>query len=409
MINMQRVNSYQKSEPFFFIKSVKTLLFLILLCLMSVQDALSQKVKVKKQFDFIAKQTNYMLEEIQTADQSGGKVSPRTIQDGKLKMVVSKDWTSGFFPGQLWYLYEFTGDDKWLKEAEDFTEKLKKEQYNKGTHDLGFMIFCSYGNGYRLTKKTEYKDVIIQAAKSLSSRFNPETGLIRSWDHHQDVWKFPVIIDNMMNLELLFEATKLSGDSSFYKIAVTHANNTLENHFRPDHSSYHVVDYDPQNGEVRKKMTHQGYADNSAWARGQAWGLYGYTLCYRETKDAKYLEQANKIAAFILDHPNLPKDLIPYWDYNDPAIPNTSRDASAAAITASALYELDGYTGGENYRKTADGILYNLSKYYQSPLKENKGFLLLHSTGHRPAKSEIDVPINYADYYYVEALLRSRR
>jgi unsaturated chondroitin disaccharide hydrolase len=374
-----------------------------------ITSATAQKVDIHKQFVNAENQTTFMLSEVAKADTSGGLVSPRTFENGKFKMVKSNDWTSGFFPGILWYLYDYTRDDKWLKQAQVFTAKLSKEQYNKTTHDLGFMINCSYGNGYRLTHNEEYKKVLIQAAKSLSTRFNPKTGVIRSWDHNADKWKNPVIIDNMMNLELLFRATRLTGDSSFYRIAVTHANTTMKNHFRPDYSSYHVVDYDPETGAVLGKMTHQGYSDASAWARGQAWGLYGYTMCYRETGDKKYLLQAQNIAKFIFSNPTLPKDLVPYWDYNDPGIPNVPRDVSAAAIMASALYELAGYSKGNDYKQKADMILSSLSKSYLSPPNENAGFVLLHSTGHKPAKSEIDVPLNYADYYYLEALLRSQK
>jgi unsaturated chondroitin disaccharide hydrolase len=213
-----------------------------------------------------------------------------------------------------------------------------------------------------------------------------------------------------MNLELLFEATKLSGDSSFYKIAVSHANITMKNHFRPDYSSYHVVDYDTATGGVRKKQTAQGYADESAWARGQAWGLYGYTMCYRETKNKKYLDQAEHIASFILHHPNLPEDLVPYWDFDAPNIPNEPRDASAASVMASALYELSTYSKNKNeYRKTADKIIESLTKSYRSAIGENKGFILLHSTGSKPANSEVDVPLIDADYYYLEALLRMKK
>lgn len=379
----------------------------VIFFLFCIHTALGQKINAGKEIKKAETQISFMLEEIKKAETPRGEVSPRTIEGGRLKLVVSRDWTSGFFPGILWYLYDYTKDKKWLKEAEIFTKKLEKEQFNKGTHDLGFMIYCSYGNGYRLTKDENYKKVILQAASSLSSRFNPKTGVIKSWDHNRGKWQYPVIIDNMMNLELLFEASKLSGDSSFYKIAVSHANTTLKNHFRTDNSSYHVVDYNPETGKVIKKMTHQGYADESAWARGQAWGLYGYTMCYRETGNPVYLEQAEKIADFYLNHPNLPEDLIPYWDFNAPNIPNEPRDASAAAITASALYELASYAPSKNYRQQADAILANLSKFYKSPLKENSGFILLHSTGHKPADSEIDVPLIYADYYYLEAILRS--
>lgn len=381
------------------------LIFLII----NIQAIYAQKSNIKCEFEFAESQIDYMLEEIDKGDFQPDQVSPRTIENNELKLVVGGDWTSGFFPGVLWYLYEYNGNEKWLKKAQDYTSKLKTQQFNTGTHDLGFMIYCSFGNGYRLTKDESYKDVIINAAKSLSSRFDPKTGVIKSWDHHKDKWQYPVIIDNMMNLELLFEATKFTGDSSFYKIAVTHANNTLENHFRKDYSSYHVIDYHPETGEVLNKHTHQGYSDESAWARGQAWALYGFTLVYRETGDTKYLNQANNIASFILNHPNLPKDMIPYWDYNDPTQPNTSRDVSAAAITASALYELAEYNHKKYYQKKADKIIKNITKKYQSDKEDNSGFILDHSTGHRPYKSEIDVPIIYADYYYLEALLRSRK
>ena len=377
---------------------------------MALGTLCAQDLNLAKAFASAEKQTDVLLAEIKkdTSARRKNEVSPRNVEHWKLTMVKSGDWTSGFFPAELWYFYEYSKDRKWLKLARAYTEKIKKEQFNKGTHDLGFMIYCPFGNGYRLTGDTAYRKVIIQSARSLSTRFNPVAGVIRSWDHHKAEWKYPVIIDNMMNLELLFEATKLSGDSSFYKIAVAHANTTLKNHFRSDFSSFHVVDYDVVTGKVLVRETAQGYSDSSSWARGQAWALYGYTLCYRETKDPAYLAQAKGIAQYILTNPSIPKDGIPYWDYNDPGIPNVSRDASAAAITASALYELDKYAPEAGFKAAAGKILTSLNKYYTNKPGENKGFILAHSTGHRPAKSEIDVPINYADYYYIEALLRSR-
>ncbi|RZL50619.1 MAG: glucuronyl hydrolase [Pedobacter sp.] len=383
---------------------------LIGLILLSYSFVQAQKVDVKKAMQAAEAQTDVLVKNVDSARKiKPTQVSPRTVEKGQFKMVVSKDWTSGFFPAQLWFYYADTKDKKWLELAKKYTEDIKVEQFNKGTHDLGFMIYCPFGNGYKLTKDPAYKEVIIQAAKSLSTRFNAKAGVIKSWDHNTDKWKFPVIIDNMMNLELLFEATKFTGDSSFYKIAISHANNTIKNHYRSDFSSYHVVDYDTETGNVRKKQTAQGYADESSWARGQAWGLYGYTLCYRYTKNKTYLTQADEIANFILSSKITPADGIPYWDYNDPEIPNVSRDASAAAITASALYELAKYSKeSKKYQAAADKILFSLSTKYTSPFGKNYGFLLEHSTGHRPAKSEIDVPINYADYYYIEALLRSK-
>lgn len=378
--------------------------------LLTAFGANAQKIDVPKAFKAAAQQTDVLVKNVDSARKvKPNLVSPRTVEKGQFKMVVSRDWTSGFFPGELWYFYEYTKDKKWLDLARKYTEDIKKEQYNKGTHDLGFMIYCPFGAGYRLTKDTAYRSVIVQAAKSLSTRFNPTAGVIRSWDHNTDKWDYPVIIDNMMNLELLFEATKFSGDSSFYKIAVTHADNTMKNHYRPDHSSYHVVDYDAKKGGVIKKTTAQGYANESSWARGQAWGLYGYTLTYRYTKNPIYLAQADAIANYILSHKSIPADGIPYWDYNDPQIPNVSRDASAAAITASALYELAKYSkNAKSYKAAADKILHALSTAYTNKIGDSYGFILAHSTGHRPQNSEVDVPINYADYYYIEALLRHK-
>jgi unsaturated chondroitin disaccharide hydrolase len=379
------------------------------LCLLS-STVYAQK-DYKKAFPFAEKQTDVMLKEIPKGTSAKpNPVSPRTLDEkGNLVLIPSKDWVSGFFPGELWYLYEYTHNNKWLTAAKEYTAKVEPEQFDKGTHDVGFKIYCSVGNGYRLTKDAHYKEVIIQAAKTLSTRFNPAVGTIKSWDNRKD-WKYPVIIDNMMNLELLFEASKLSGDSSFHKIAVSHANTTMKNHFRPDYSSYHVIDYDPQTGAVLHKQTHQGFADSSAWARGQGWGLYGYTICYRETKNPAYLKHAEAIAKFIFSNPNLPKDKVPYWDFNDPGIPNVPRDASAAALMASALYELSTYSkNGKEYKKMADKMVSSLTKSYQAKPGESKGFILLHSTGHKPANSEIDVPISYADYYYLEALIRQDR
>ena len=287
-------------------------------------------------------------------------------------------------------------------------EPLKKEQWNTTTHDLGFMMYCSFGNANRLQSKPEYKDIIVNSAKSLSTRFNPNVGCIKSWDSKPG--DFLVIIDNMMNLELLFQATRMTGDSSYWKIAVTHANTTIKNHFRADNSSYHVLNYDSATGAVKEKKTAQGAANESAWARGNAWGLYGYTETFRETKDQQYLQQAIKIADFMTSHPNLPADKIPYWDYNAPNIPNALRDASAAAIMAAALIELSGFVDNEKagkYFEVAETILRNLSSdHYKAAPGANGGFIIKHCVGHMPQGTEIDVPLTYADYYFIEAMKR---
>lgn len=330
--------------------------------------------------------------------------------DGTLNLVPSKDWCSGFFAGSLWLGYVFTGDKELKRLAAEYTLPLEQEKFNGRTHDMGFKIMCSFGQGYNITRNPLYRDILIESAKTLATRFNKKTGVIRSWDHNKDKWRYPVIIDNMMNLELLFRASQLSGDQQYYNIAVKHADMTLANHFRADNSSFHVVDYDTISGNILKKTTHQGYSDASAWARGQAWGLYGFTMCYRETKLVRYLDQAEKIAGFIMNHPDLPSDKIPYWDFDTPDRDHAPRDVSAAAVTASALIELAGFvpTKRELYLGWAGLILENLKKDYSSEPGDNNGFLLGHSTGSLPQKTEVDVPIIYAEYYFLEALVRQR-
>jgi unsaturated chondroitin disaccharide hydrolase len=335
---------------------------------------------------------------------------PKTyhVKDDRMETSSSDWWCSGFYPGTLLYLYEETKDAALLTEAERMLALLEKEKNNTSTHDLGFMMYCSFGNALQLAPKPAYKDILLTSARSLATRFNPTVGCIKSWNAKPS--DFLVIIDNMMNLKLLFWATQVSGDSSFYKIAVTHANTTIRNHFRPDYSSHHVVNYNPQTGAVQQKRTAQGYSNESAWARGQAWGLYGFTETYRETKDRQYLEQATRIADFLLHHKNLPADKIPYWDFNAPDIPTALRDASAGAIMASALLELAGYVDGsrrKEYFTVAETILKNLSaETYKAKQGTNGGFLLLHGVGNLPGKSEVDMPLTYGDYYYVEAMKR---
>ena len=341
-------------------------------------------------------------------------VMPRSYDVSKGGLVTSntKWWCSGFYPGTLWMIYANTKDEAIRQEAEKRLAILEPEKHYTGNHDLGFMIFCSFGTAYNITKNPAYKDVVFTAASSLATRYRPSIKSIQSWDSSKN-FKCPVIIDNMMNLELLEWVTLNGGDKRFHEIAVTHSNSTMKNHYRPDYSSYHVLDYDLQSGNVSRKVTHQGYADESAWARGQVWGLYGYIVMYRFTKNKEYLTQANNIARFLLNHPNLPADKIPYWDFNAPDIPNAKRDASAGSILASALLELAQYSKGSEKKKyvsTAETILRSLSSpAYRAPSGTNGGFLLMHSVGHLPGKSEIDVPLTYADYYFIEALDRYKK
>lgn len=354
------------------------------------------------------RQLLYMAEQLENVPDTA--CFPRSVkEDGSYRLENAKDWTSGFYPGSMWLAYDLTGDEALAKEARTYTNRLEDIQYYTGNHDIGFMMFCSYGHALRLKPESKDKQILVNSSESLCARFSPEVGLIRSWDFGD--WSYPVIIDNMMNLEMLFWASEQTGNSKYRDIAIAHADKTLKNHFREDMTSYHVVSYSVPSGKVESKGTFQGYSDSSAWARGQAWGVYGYTMCYRFTKNPVYLEAAHKIVRFIMNNRPSEKDYIPYWDYNAPDIPNAPRDASAAAITASALLELNGYTDdkklSDDYTEYAESILKQLSSpEYLAKDKENKGFILLHSVGSFPHNSEVDVPLNYADYYYLEALKR---
>jgi chondroitin AC lyase len=379
---------------------------------------------VKDNFTYADKQLKNMLK-----DAAGNKLAfPRTTnRNGKMVGTSMYDWTPGFFPGNLWYAYEYSNSAELKKAAVQWTERLEPLKTFTQHHDLGFMMYCSYGIAYRLTGNEAYKNILVQSARSLSTRFNPVTGCIKSWNsfkswHGNKTYNFPVIIDNMMNLELLFFASKATGDTSFRHIAVTHAENTMKNQIRNDYSSYHVVCYDTITGNIAARETAQGYADNSTWSRGQAWAMYGFTMVYRETKDRRFLKTAEGLADFFIHHKNLPADKIPYWDFNalqngyTPGVRSNAknintlyRDASAGAIVASALLELSTYSTakGKEYRETAVKMLHSLaSPAYRAPLGKNGNFLLMQSVGSIPHNNEINVPLVYADYYFLEALLR---
>lgn len=370
---------------------------------------------------FAAAQTEKMLENV---GEPTGKNYPRTMRnDSTLAVTGMYDWTPGFFPGSLWYLYELTGEDKWKEQAEKWTESLEPLKTFTAHHDLGFMMYCSYGNAERLAPKPEYKDILVESAGSLSTRFSEKTQAIKSWNRFRSwndstVYDYPVIIDNMMNLEMLFYASKVSGDKRYYDIALAHANTTLENQFRDDFSTYHVISYDTLNGDVVSRNTAQGWSDNSTWTRGQAWAIYGYTMTYRETKDERFLDAAIKATDYYLK--NLPEDLVPLWDFHvgmEGYTPGQRsyavefseklKDASAAAIVCSALFELGELANNPSYTDTAIKMLHSLaSPAYRAELGKNANFIIMHCVGSIPHKSEIDKPLVYADYYFLEALVR---
>ena len=376
----------------------------------------SGTLDVNKALDYCAKQTQRTLTELKTDSGIDYTMMPRNImadeQHWNCRKATKEEWCAGFWPGVLWYDYEYTKDKQVLEEAENFTHSLKFLSHIPAyDHDLGFLVFCSYGNGYRLTKNPAYKQVILDTADTLATLFNPIVGTILSWPREVEPrnWPHNTIMDNMINLEMLFWAAKNGGNPYLYDIAVSHADKTMKCQFRPDYTSYHVAVYDTITGNLIKGVTHQGYADSTMWARGQAWAIYGYTVVYRETKDPKYLDFVQKVTDVYLDR--LPEDKVPYWDFDDPSIPNAPRDASAGAVVASALLELSTYLPngtGKRYKDAAIEMLTSLSSdSYQSG--ESKPSFLLHSVGHWPNHSEIDASIIYADYYYIEALLRLKR
>jgi unsaturated chondroitin disaccharide hydrolase len=412
----QKNNHYFQMKQFFLGTAMLVLIF-------SFKADNSELTFVRDNFSYAGKQLKNMLKE--TGD--AGNAFPRTVKNGKLVTTNMYDWTPGFFPGSLWYTYEYTKDTALKTAAIQWTEKLEPLKTFTEHHDLGFMMYCSYGNAYRLTGNEKYKDILVQAARSLSTRFNATTGCIKSWNtfkswHGEKTYYYPVIIDNMMNLELLFFASKVSGDTSFRHVAVSHAVQTMKNQIRKDYGSFHVVCYDSTTGNVVGRETAQGYADNSTWSRGQAWGLYGFTMTYRETRDPRFLQTAQGMADFIINHKNLPADKIPYWDFNTgekgytpgvnsnaSKVPVKYRDASAAAITASALLELSTYSGkkGSKYRSAAIQMLHSLAgPAYRAPVGGNGNFLLMQCVGSIPHNSEINGPLVYADYYFIEALQR---
>ena len=386
------------------------------------QRKIIEKERIDKVFAVAEQQYSRMLEVSTDLNQY-----PRTTnKDGSTKYVGISDWTGGFWPGNLWYVYDFTKKDTWKNAATKWTESLENNQYNRSHHDIGFMMYCSYGNALRNIPNKKYEDILVQSAKSLITRYSPVVKSIKSWNTKKswdnNTWYFPVIIDNMMNLELLFYASKITGEPVYRNVAINHAETAMRNHLRGDYSSYHVVDYDTATGKVLHQQTNQGFADNSQWARGQAWGIYGFTVVYRETRDKKFLNTARKLADFYINHPNLPADKIPYWDFNvnqtgftpdwkydASKLSYIPRDASAAAITASGLLELSHYLGkkGKKYRNFAIESLRSLcSPQYLAEPGQNGFFILKHATGSMPHNSEIDVPLVYADYYFLEALLR---
>lgn len=386
----------------------------------AIEVSASQLLAAAERFDSTmlfprSLKTDYSLEELTTqlevpVDSFKPEIEllkhPSANDYRKPYLVGYDDWTSGFFPGSLWYAYELTGNEELKNQAVKYTNRLLPVSYLTNTHDLGFMVNCSYGNAMRLAPNDTIQEVMVRTAQNLAVRYDDGIGCIRSWDFGP--WNYPVIIDNMMNLDLLFKASAMSGDSTLTAIARRHADTTLRHHFRDDNTCFHVVSYN-NDGSPERRQTFQGKADDSAWARGQGWALYGYTEMFRNTGDRKYLAQAQKVADMVMDRNNT-EDAIPLWDFDAIAGENTPRDASAAAVIASGMLELSEYAeNGDKYFNYAERILKSLaSATYLAPEGANENFILKHSTGSLPHGSEIDTPLNYADYYFLEGLVRYR-
>lgn len=395
---------------------IATLTVILLLILSAENQSQPQPQKpireiINKALDFSVNQSLRMAKSLENKNE----LLPKTVDRfGNLQTCKSDWWVSGFFPGQLWYLYEYSKNEEVKNYAVEFSKRVEKEKFTTDNHDVGFIIHCSFGNGFRITKDSTYLEIIKTASNSLITRFNKKIGAIRSWDTGQwnKQWQYAVIIDNMMNLEMLLWAAKEFNEPKFYDVAVSHANTSMRDHYRPDFSSFHVVSYDTITGLLELKHTAQGYKHESAWARGQSWGLYGFVMMYRFTKDEKYLNHAKSVAEFLINHPRMPEDKIPYWDYDAPNIPDTYRDASAASIMCSALIELSGYVDKElskKYLETAETQIRALYSNYRNAPGNNGNFILKHSVGHMPNNTEVDAPLTYADYYFVEALMRLKK
>ncbi len=363
--------------------------------------------------DDAAKPLSLAAKPMRNATESSRNVFPHGWKrgEGAYDMRSVFWWTSGHYPGTLLYLYEATRKPEFLARAKFWMEPMKPNSKVTSNHDVGFIMHCSFGNAKRLENTSAYDALLAETAASLCERFNPKLGVIRSWGKKDDGNNFLVIPDNMMNLELLEAAAKLpGGEKRFADIARSHADVSMKNHFRADGGCYHVLNYDQREGlvgQIQEIRRGQGLCVGTAWSRGQSWGIYGYTMMYRMTGLKRYLDFACKLADYAINHPAMPNDGIPTWDFG---APGEERDSSAGSIMASALIELATFVEAPlkaRYRAFAVKQLKSLaSNAYFSKGNEIGHFLLKHGVGHKPGASEVDTPLDYGDYYFLEALLR---
>ena len=394
---------------------MKNFLFIIATCLFISCLSEHKYIDADQQLDYCSQQVNRALEAMCDSDYT---MEPRNILAGdttwNCRKACAEEWCSGFWPGILWMDYMETKEKHVLKAAEGYTGALAfLAQQPAYDHDLGFLVINSFLKGYEATGNTYYKQIALACADTLATLYNDKVGTILSWPRHvKDYGGHNTIMDNMINLELLFWASENGGSQRLKDIAVSHADTTMRYHFREDGSCYHVAVYDTLTGQFIKGVTHQGYADSSMWSRGQSWAIYGYTTVYRYTKEQRFLDFAQKVTDIYLKRlKETSDDWVPLWDMDDPRGLQAPKDASAACVVASALIELSQYVEKKKakvYQDAAESMLRDLSSEKYQSREKNVAFLM-HSTGHHPAGSEIDASIVYADYYYIEALLRWKK
>lgn len=323
------------------------------------------------------------------------------------------DWTTGFWPGIFWLAYELSGNEMYRHAAErllpSFVERIK-QKIDVETHDLGFLYTPSCIAAWRLTGHEEAKAAALLAAEQLLTRYHEKAGIIQAWGNLNDpAQRGRTIVDSLLNMPLLYWASEVTGDPRFARAAYRHAGQVRDHMVRHDYTTYHTFYWDPESGRPLGGQTAQGYADDSCWARGQAWSIYGFLLNYRYSSDATFLETARKTADYFLD--NLPDDYVAYWDLVFRA-GSEERDSSAAAVAVCGLYELarclPDDRDRQRYQEAATNILGSLIKNYSTCNYPESNALLLHGVYDKPKKRGVDEGNLWGDYFYLEALTRTR-
>ncbi|MCK4733831.1 MAG: glycoside hydrolase family 88 protein [Methanophagales archaeon] len=321
---------------------------------------------------------------------------PHITENGKWTTTEDGYWTGGFWVGMLLLVYKITGDERYKAEAYNWAKRLENRKNDK-TFDLSFLFYPSFVLGYDITGDRYFRKVALEAAETLSTLFHEKASFVYN---KIDEKIGRTIIDAMPDLQLLWWAYEETGGERFYEVARTHSMRTVDEFIRDDYSTVHVIDFDLETGELQRKITVQGYSDDSCWSRGQAWAIYGFTLAYKHTRDELFLRTAEKLAEYFIK--NLPEDYVPYWDFNDPK--KELRDSSAAAIASSGLLDLSALSGKKGFRDVAINILSSLCDNYLC--EEEKDGILKHGCFHKPEEKGADESLIWGDYYFIEAIMK---